>query len=94
MNVKVASLTDSELEVVVEGEGNTLLNVLRDILLDDEKVIFASYVGEHPMRLRPHLFLRTKGKNALETLTEASSKMASLTEEFSTKFTDVLKNQK
>nr|MDO8099909.1 DNA-directed RNA polymerase subunit L [Candidatus Njordarchaeota archaeon] len=94
MKVTVVNFTDSELEVVVEGEGNTLLNVLRDILLDDEKVAFASYVNEHPMRLRPHLVLRTKGKNALETLTEASSKMASLAEEFNKKFTDVVKNQK
>lgn len=90
----VVNLTDSELEVVVEGEGNTLLNVLRDMLLDDEKVAFVSYVNEHPTKLRPHLVLRTKEKNALETLTEASSKMASLAEEFSKKFVDVVKNQK
>jgi DNA-directed RNA polymerase subunit L len=94
MKVAITHMTDSEIEVVVEGEGNTLLNILRDMLLEDEKVVFASYVNEHPMKLRPHLLLRTKGKNALETLTEASSKMGSLAEEFNKRFADVVKNQK
>ena len=94
MKVTVTHINDSELEVVVEGEGNTLLNILRDILLDDEKVVFASYANEHPMKLRPHLLIRTKGKNALETLTEASARMASLAEEFNKRFADIIKNQK
>lgn len=94
MKVTVLNLTNSELEVVIEGEGNTLLNVLRDALLDDEKVVFASYINEHPTKLRPHLVIRTREKGALEALTEASSKMASFAEEFNKKLTDVVKNLK
>jgi DNA-directed RNA polymerase subunit L len=87
MKVSVANLKETELEIVMEGEGHTLLNLLRDVLLDDEKVLFASYVIEHPMRSAPRLALRTDSKNALTVLIETSSKMASVVAEFNEKFT-------
>ena len=94
MKVSVVSLTDSELRILVEGEGSTLLNALRDLLLEDEKVVFASYIIEHPMRSVPRLTLKTKDKSAISTLIEASSKMASLAEEFNKKFTNLVETQK
>lgn len=94
MKVTVTNLTSSELEVIIEGEGNTLLNALRDALLDDERVTFASYVNEHPTKLRPHLVVRTREKGALEALTDATSKMVSFAEEFNKKLADVVKNLK
>jgi DNA-directed RNA polymerase subunit L len=86
MKLVAATLTESNLEIIIEGEGNTLLNLLRDTLLDDEKVLFASYVIDHPMRLAPRLSVRTDGKNALAALVEASSRLSSLVGEFSDKF--------
>ncbi|WXG45637.1 MAG: DNA-directed RNA polymerase subunit L [Candidatus Atabeyarchaeum deiterrae] len=94
MKVSVISLSDSELKILVEGEGNTLLNALRDLLFDDEKVVFASYTIEHPMRSVPRLTLRTKDKSAISTLIEASAKLASLAEEFNKKFTNLVETQK
>jgi DNA-directed RNA polymerase subunit L len=94
MKVSVANLKETELEIVIEGEGHTLLNVLRDVLLDDEKVLFASYVIEHPMRSAPRLALRTDSKNALTVLIEASSKMASVVAEFNEKFVKLAAGQK
>jgi DNA-directed RNA polymerase subunit L len=93
MKVSVANLKETELEIVIEGEGHTLLNLLRDVLLDDEKVLFASYVIEHPMRSAPRLALRTDGKNALTVLIETSSKMASVVAEFNEKFTKLAAGQ-
>lgn len=92
--MSVANLKETELEIVIEGEGHTLLNVLRDVLLDDEKVLFASYVIEHPMRSAPRLALRTDSKNALTVLIEASSKMASVVAEFNEKFVKLAAGQK
>lgn len=94
MKVLVANLKETELEVVIEGEGHTLLNLLRDILLDDERVLFASYVIEHPMRSAPRLAVRTDGKNALTVLTENTSKMASFVTEFNEKFMKLVEGQK
>ncbi len=94
MKVSVANLKETELEIVIEGEGHTLLNLLRDVLLDDEKVLFASYVIEHPMRSAPRLALRTDGKNALTVLIETSSRMASVVAEFNEKFLKLAAGQK
>ncbi len=94
MKVSVANLKETELEIVIEGEGHTLLNLLRDVLLDDEKVLFASYVIEHPMRSAPRLALRTDGKNALTVLIETSSRMASVVAEFNEKFLKLATGQK
>jgi DNA-directed RNA polymerase subunit L len=94
MKVSVANLKETELEIVIEGEGHTLLNLLRDVLLDDEKVLFASYVIEHPMRSAPRLALRTDSKNALTVLIETSSRMASVVAEFNEKFVKLAAGQK
>jgi DNA-directed RNA polymerase subunit L len=94
MKVSVANLKETELEIVIEGEGHTLLNLLRDVLLDDEKVLFASYVIEHPMRSAPRLALRTHSKNALTVLIETSSRMASVVAEFNEKFVKLAAGQK
>ena len=94
MKVSVLNMKDTELEIVVEGEGHTLLNLLRDLLLDDEGVVFASYLIDHPMRSAPRLTLRTNGKNALTVLIENTSKMASIVTEFNEKFVNLIAGQK
>ncbi|WXG43009.1 MAG: RpoL/Rpb11 RNA polymerase subunit family protein [Promethearchaeati archaeon SRVP18_Atabeyarchaeia-1] len=94
MKVTATNQGEYNLEVVIEGEGHTLLNLLRDTLLDDDKVLFASYVIDHPMKLAARLALKTDGKNAMKTLGEASSKMASLVGEFSEKFSKAVESQK
>jgi DNA-directed RNA polymerase subunit L len=94
MKVSVLNMKDTELEIVVEGEGHTLLNLLRDLLLDDESVVFASYLIDHPMRSSPRLTLRTNGKNALSVLIENTSKMASIVTEFNEKFVNLIAGQK
>jgi DNA-directed RNA polymerase subunit L len=94
MKVIAANLAESNLEMTIEGEGNTLLNLLRDTLLDDEAVLFASYVLDHPMRSAPRLALRTDGKSAMVALAEASSKMESLVAEFAEKFSKTAESQK
>jgi DNA-directed RNA polymerase subunit L len=63
-------------------------------LLDDEKVLFASYVIDHPMRLAPRLSLRTDGKNAMTALVEASTRLSSLVGEFGEKFSKAIDNKK
>jgi len=48
MKVRVVKRTDRELEVEIEGEGHTFLNLLVDELNRMEKVDFAAYAIDHP----------------------------------------------
>jgi DNA-directed RNA polymerase subunit L len=94
MKVSVVNHNETELEIIIEGEGHTLLNLLRDVLLDDESVVLASYVIEHQMRPAPRLALRTNGKDALTVLIESTSKMASVVAEFNEKFLRLVGGQR
>ena len=75
MEIRKLSHTDDELELEVLGEGETLLHPLREKLLEDDKVEYATYILGHPELENPKLFLRVKKgkpedalKRALEAL--------------------------
>lgn len=62
MKLNLLSKTDNELEIEVHGENETLLNPIKQALLNDKDVDFAEYIIEHPSLAVPKIFLRTKGK--------------------------------
>jgi DNA-directed RNA polymerase subunit L len=62
MQLKVLSSSANELEIEVVGENETLLNPIKQALLNDRDVDFAEYIIEHPSLSTPKIFLRTKGK--------------------------------
>ena len=62
MKLNVLSKTDHEIEVEVHGENETLLNPIKQALLNDKDVDFAEYIIEHPSLSVPKIFIRTKGK--------------------------------
>lgn len=62
MKLNLVSKTDNELEIEVHGENETLLNPIKQALLNDKDVDFAEYIIEHPSLAVPKIFLRTKGK--------------------------------
>lgn len=62
MKLNVLSKTDNELEIEVHGENETLLNPIKQALLNDKDVDFAEYIIEHPSLAVPKIFIRTKGK--------------------------------
>lgn len=75
MEIRKLSHTDDELELEVLGEGETLLHPLREKLLEDDQVDYATYILGHPELENPKLFLRVKKgkpedalKRALEAL--------------------------
>ncbi len=61
MELRLLNRTKTELEFEVLGENETLLNPVKQALLDDPDVEFAEYIIEHPSLAIPKIFLRTTG---------------------------------
>lgn len=73
------------LELEVVGEGETLLHPLREKLLEDKKVVMATFIIGHPELENPKLYLKVnKGKpedalkRALDSLIEEYSELEEL----------------
>jgi DNA-directed RNA polymerase subunit L len=74
MELRILSQSKNELEVEVLGENETLLNPIKQALLQDKDVDFAEYIIEHPMLSVPKIFLRTKGSVKPETVLKRTIK--------------------
>lgn len=92
MKIKILEINDKELEFELEGEGHTLCNLLRKVLLEDEDVTFAGYRIEHPLISKPKMYIRTNGKKApLDAAIEAAKKIKEMAEGFREAFLRSLK---
>jgi len=86
MKVRVLKKTGNEIEFELEGEGHTFCNILRRTLLEDPLVEYAAYRLDHPLVGLPRFYVRTKGKDPLDALIDATEKIQKSTEEFIEKF--------
>lgn len=92
MKIKILEINDKELEFELEGEGHTLCNLLRKVLLEDEDVTFAGYRIEHPLISKPRMYIRTNGKkDPLDAAIEAAKKIKEMAEGFREAFLRSLK---
>ena len=74
--VELLSRDERTLEVSIEGEGHTLLNLLVDELNRNPHVTMAAYSIDHPLIGRARLIIRTDGKVAPEdALREATENL-------------------
>lgn len=83
MNLKIIKKTDEELIIEFDGEGHTLLNLLRTELLADERVQIAAYDTKFPVMDNPVFRLKTKGVDPVIVLREATSRITNQYDEFS-----------
>lgn len=80
MDIEI-STEKNEAEVKFVGEGYTFLNLLRTVLLEDERVDVAAYdVDPHTFN-RATLYMKVKGHPA-DVLSDATSKIISQCNEF------------
>ena len=94
MKLNVLSKTDNELEIEVHGENETLLNPIKQALLNDKDVDFAEYIIEHPSLSVPKIFIRTKGKAKPDVVLKRTIKaLVAEFDEFETKFAAELKKR-
>ena len=61
MELKVLEKTEKTLEMELPGENETLLNLVKQKLLENEKVVSATYVMGHPFLDVPRLYVEAKG---------------------------------
>ena len=94
MQLTVLSKTDTEIEVEVHGENETLLNPIKQALLADKDVDFAEYIIEHPSLAVPKVFIRTKGKAKPDAVLKRTIKgLVGEVDEFETLFAAELKRR-
>ncbi|MBI4399560.1 DNA-directed RNA polymerase subunit L [Candidatus Micrarchaeota archaeon] len=71
MKLNIKKKEASYIEVELVGEDHSFPNLLRDTLLSNKHVEFASYVLEHPQVASPVLIVRTDGKSPIAVLKDA-----------------------
>ncbi len=75
MNLKIIRVTEDEAEIEFLDLGHTFLNVLKYSLLQDPHVESATYNIKHPMISNPIFYIKTKSKDPLKALQDASLRL-------------------
>jgi len=88
VNLKILKKTGDEIRIEFEGEGHTLLNLLRTELLADKRVKLATYDTKFPIMDNPIFRLKTDGSDPVAVLREAAARIAGQAQEFSSTFAD------
>ncbi len=68
MEIKVIKDRAKELELEIIGEDSTILNPIKEKLLERENVVYAEYSIEHPILSNPKLYIKTKNANPKDEL--------------------------
>ncbi|MCD4800124.1 MAG: DNA-directed RNA polymerase subunit L [Methanococcoides sp.] len=87
MELKILEKSDDEMKMEIAGESHTLLNMLKIILLEDERVHTASYDMKHVTVSEPILFIKTENADPIDVVKDAVAKLITDCEEFTTVFT-------
>jgi DNA-directed RNA polymerase subunit L len=86
MELKILEKSDDEMKMEIAGESHTLLNMLKIILLEDERVHTASYDMKHVTVSEPILFIKTENADPIDVVKDAVAKLITDCEEFTTVF--------
>jgi DNA-directed RNA polymerase subunit L len=87
MKLKVTKKEDNKFEMVVGGEGHTLLNLLQSSLLKQKGVEMAGYSKPHPLMDRSILYVNMKkGKPPEDALVAAAEDAREIVNDFLDKF--------
>lgn len=86
MEIKIFKKTSREIKLEISGETHTLLNALKSVLLEDERVRIASYDIKHPDISNPVLYVRTNGIDPVIALKDALTRLGKQCAEFKRKF--------
>ncbi len=82
MNLKIIKKTSDDVLIEFEGEGHTLLNLLRTELLADSRVKMATYDTKFAIMDNPVFHLKTEGTDPIIVLREAASRVINQYDEF------------
>ncbi|KKG11905.1 DNA-directed RNA polymerase subunit L [Methanosarcina sp. 2.H.T.1A.6] len=82
MELNIINKTNNELEVEFRGETHTLLNLLKDLLIKDERVEAAFYDMKHVSISDPILYIKTDGTDPILILKETAAIIVAQCDEF------------
>lgn len=92
MELKIIDKTDDEMSIEIKGEDHTFLNMLKFILLGDERVNIASYDMKHVSISDPILFVKTENADPVDVVRDALSILISQCDEFIESFAHALES--
>lgn len=84
MELRLKNKTANKLEIEVIGENDTLLNLLKQKLLEDANVETATYVMGHPYLDNPLFVVETKNGKPDAALKTAAKELRAQFDEFET----------
>ena len=76
MQLKLLNKEKDSMEIEVAGEDETLLEPLKQKLLEDENVEIATYLMGHPMLESPKLIVKVKSGKPQAALKKAAESLA------------------
>ncbi|OIO22134.1 hypothetical protein AUJ17_00010 [Candidatus Micrarchaeota archaeon CG1_02_47_40] len=82
MEINVIKQEKNFVEIELVGEDISFANAIREIVLEDADVEFASCTLSHPQIGHPKLIVRTKKKDALKVLSAAAKKLGEMAGKF------------
>lgn len=82
MELNILNKTNNELEVEIRGETHTLLNLLKSLLIEDERVEAAFYDMKYVSISEPILYIKTNGVDPILVLKDAAESVVSQCDEF------------
>jgi len=91
VNLKILKKTEDEVQIEFEDENHSLLNLLKTVLLDDDRVQFTTYDTKFPTMTNPVFRLKTNGSDPVELLADAAAKIVELCKEFDVQFEAALR---
>lgn len=84
MEMRLVKKTDKKMEIEFIGESDTLLNLLKQRLLQDPSVETATYILGHPYLDNPLFVVETKSGKADAALRSAAKDLRQQFDEFET----------
>jgi len=91
LKLRVLKQTEKRLELEVEGEDHSLLNLLTKTMLKLDHVKLAAYRIDHPLVGKPVIIVETDGKiSPAEAIKEGLEEIKKLSKEFIEKFETAL----
>ncbi len=90
MELKIIDKTEDEMHIEIKGETHTLLNMLKSVLLDDERVQIATYDMKHVSISDPILFVNTDGTDPIVVVKDALNILISQCDEFLSVFSKAI----
>lgn len=82
MELNILNKTNNELEAELRGETHTLLNLIKDLLVKDERVEVVFYDMEHVSISDPVLYIKTDGTDPILVLKEVAAAIVAQCDEF------------